>query len=198
MRRYLIWIGLGLLVALLAVAAVTVNRPYIFHGSAIQQPFQAPDFSLGDGKGGQFHLAGQRGRLVVLFFGYTHCPDVCPTTMADFAQLYQRLGKDAGRVTFVFITVDPGRDTSQVVSQYAARFNPAFVGLSGTEQQLDPVWKAYGVYHQLDKKSPTDTNYTVEHSTQIYLVDTSGDLRLTYSYGTPVDDIFQDMRYLLK
>ncbi len=200
MRRYAIWIGLGVLAALLVVAAVTVTRPYNFHGSVIQQPFQAPDFSLAGAKpsGAPFKLSAQRGQVVLIFFGYTHCPDVCPTTMADFEQIHQRLGKDAGRVKFVFITVDPGRDTPQVVSQYAARFDPAFVGLSGTEQQLAPVWKAYGVYHQIDKKSPTDTNYNVEHSTQVYLVDPSGNLRLTYSYGTPVDDILQDVRHLLR
>ncbi len=90
-----------------------------------------------------------------------------------------------------------GRDTQQVSAQYAARFDPAFYGLSGTEQQLDPVWKAYGVYRKLDKKSPTDTSYEVEHSTQVYAVDPKGNLRLTFAYGTPVDDILQDVRHLI-
>ncbi len=198
MRRYILWAGLGLLAGLLVVAAVSVSRPYTFHGSVIQQKFQAPDFSLPDGKGGQFRLADQRGKVVLIFFGFTHCPDICPTTMADFKQINQRLGKQGERVKFVFISVDPDRDTPQITSQYAANFDPSFVGLSGTEQQLDPVWKAYGVYRKLDKASPADTNYEVEHSTQIYLIDPSGNLRITYSYGTPVDDILQDTRYLLR
>jgi protein SCO1/2 len=197
MRRYAIWIGLGLLAGLLLVAAVTFTRPYTFRGSAIQQPYQAPDFTLSDGEGVPFQLSAQRGHLVLIFFGYTSCPDVCPTTMDDFKQIRQRLGQDASRVEFVFITVDPTRDTPQVASQYAARFDPTFVGLSGTEQQLDPVWKAYGVYRKLDKANPNDTSYAVEHSTQVYLVDGSGNLRLTYSYGTPTDDILQDIRHLL-
>ncbi len=201
MRRYSLWFGLavvaGLLVAAAVASLVAAARPYTNHGSVIQQDFKAPDLSLPDGKGESFQLAQQRGKVVVMFFGFTHCPDICPTTMADFARIHQRLGKDAGRVDFVFISVDPDRDTPQITAQYAAKFDPSFVGLSGTEQQLTPVWKAYGVYRQLDKKSPTDTNYNVEHSTQIYLVDPSGNLRITYSYGTPVDDMLQDIRHLL-
>lgn len=196
-RRLLLWIGLGVLIVLLATAAVTLTRPYVFHGSVIQDTYPAPEFSLTDGKGGQFDLAQQRGKVVLVFFGFTNCPDVCPTTMADFEQIRQRLGKDADKVEFVFITVDPDRDTQQVAAQYAARFDPAFYGLSGTEQQLDPVWKAYGVYRKLDKKSPTDTSYNVDHSSQVYAIDPSGNLRLTFSYGTSVDDMLQDVRHLI-
>jgi protein SCO1/2 len=197
-RRYLPWFALAIIALLLVTAAVTLTRPYTFHGSIIQGDYQAPDFNLNDGKGGQFQLAQQRGKVILVFFGFTNCPDVCPTTMADFEQIHQRLGKDAEKVDFVFITVDPDRDTPQVTAQYAARFDPAFYGLSGTEQQLDPVWKAYGVYRQLDKQSPTDTSYNVEHSSQVYAVDPSGNLRLTFVYGTPVDDMLQDVRHLLK
>src|SRR5512133_2586296 len=198
MRRFILWAGLGLLAGLLVAAAVTVSRPYTFHGSVIQQAYRAPDFSLAEGEGSSFHLADQRGKVVLVFFGFTNCPDVCPTTLADFKQIHQRLGKQGDRTEFVFITVDPDRDTPQIASRYAENFDPAFVGLSGTEQQLEPVWKAYGVYRKLDKTSSTDTTYEVEHSTQIYLIDPDGNLRITYSYGTPVDDILQDVRYLLK
>ena len=136
--------------------------------------------------------------MVLLFFGFTSCPDVCPTTLSDFKQVRQRLGKDADRVSFVFITVDPDRDTPERMAKYASGFDPSFIGLSGDEAQLGPVWKAYGVYRQLKKASADDTAYEVEHSTQLYLVDASGNLRLTYSYGTPVDDLLQDIRFLLK
>src|SRR5512133_879579 len=145
-RRYLPWLGLALLALLLVTAAVTLTRPYTYHGSVIQGTFPAPDFSLPDGKGAQFQLTQQRGKVVLIFFGFTNCPDICPTTMADFEQVRQRLGNDGDKVDFVFVTVDPDRDTPQVTAQYAARFDAAFYGLSGTEQQLDPVWKAYGVY----------------------------------------------------
>lgn len=200
MKRYLPWIGIGLLAVLVLTAAVVFTRPYAYHGSVIQQPYPAPDFTLPHGQDGQFRLSGQRGRVVLIFFGYTHCPDVCPTTLADYKQIYDRLGKDAGRVEFVFITVDPDRDTPEVTARYAAAFNPAFTGLSGDEQQLAPVWKAYGVYRKLVKPSDGADHgvYPVEHSSQTYLVAPDGNLFLTYSYGAPVDEILQDLRQLLK
>jgi protein SCO1/2 len=201
MKRYLPWIGIGVLAVLLLTAAVIFTRPYAYHGSVIQQPYPAPDFTLPHGQDGQFSLSGQRGRVVLIFFGYTHCPDVCPTTLATYKQIHDRLGKDAERVAFVFITVDPARDTPEVVARYAAAFNPAFTGLSGDEQQLASVWKDYGVYHKIVTPSNGSSDrgvYTVEHSSQTYLVAPDGSLFLTYSYGAPVDDILQDLRQLLK
>jgi protein SCO1/2 len=198
MRRTMLWISLGLLAGFLLAAGMSLGRPYELRGSTIQQPFAAPDFSLPGGRGGQFRLSDQQGRLVLVFFGYTSCPDVCPTTLADMKQIRQHLGDDAKDVEFVFITVDPERDLPEKVHQYVTAFDPAFVGLSGAEEQLAPVWKAYGVYHQSNKESPQDQQYEVEHSSQVYLVDRAGNLRLTYAFGTPVDDILQDLRYLLK
>lgn len=198
MRRLLPLTGIFLILALLGVGAFLLTRPYTFHGSLIQEPYAAPDFSLPDGKGGEFHLASQRGRVVLLFFGFTNCPDVCPTTLADLKQVRKMLGADADKLQVVFITVDPERDTTARSSAYAAGFDPTFAGLSGSEQQLSPVWQSYGVYRKLNKTSPSDTTYEVEHSSQVYLVDESGNLRLTFSYGTPIDDIYQDVRQILK
>lgn len=198
MRQMMVWIGLGLLAGFLLVAGLSLNRPYELRGSTIQQPFAAPDFSLPHGSDGQFRLADQQGHLVLIFFGYTSCPDVCPTTLSDMKQIRQRLGEDADEVRVVFITVDPERDVPEKVQGYVSAFDPAFVGLSGTEEQLAPVWKAYGVYHQDNKAGPDDQQYEVEHSSQVYLVDRAGNLRLTYAFGTPVDDILQDIRHLLK
>jgi protein SCO1/2 len=198
MRRTFFWIGLGLLMGFALAVGLYLTRPYALRGSAIQQPFAAPDFSLPDGRGGQYRLSEQQGRLVLIFFGYTSCPDVCPATLSEMKQIRQRLGADAGQVEFVFITVDPERDLPEKISTYASAFDPSFVGLSGSPEQLEPVWKAYGVYHQANKKTPTDAQYAVEHSSRIYLVDTAGNLRLTYAFGTAVDDILQDVRHLLK
>ncbi len=200
MKRYLLWIGIGLLAVLVLTAAVVFTRPYTYHGSVIQQPYPAPDFTLPHGQDGQFSLSGQRGHVVLIFFGYTHCPDVCPTTLADYKQIHDRLGKDATRVEFVFITVDPERDTPEGTARYAAAFSPAFIGLSGNEQQLAPVWKDYGVYRKLVKSGDGADKgvYPVEHSSQTYLVAPDGNLFLTYSYGEPVDEILQDLRQLLK
>lgn len=210
MKRYILGISAVLLAALLISAAFTFTRPYTYHGSLIEPPYAAPDFTL-PGKDGAFHLADQSDRVVLVFFGFTHCHDVCPTTLASYNQIHDRLGADADRVKFVFITVDPDRDTPEVTGRYAAGFNPSFIGLSGTEQELAPVWKDYGVYRKIVKDSAGatmanhgqtsgghDMSYKVEHSSQTYLIDPSGNLRLTYSYGAPIDDILQDIRYLLK
>lgn len=198
MRRILLWLGIGIAAGLLLAGAVWYNRPYTLHGSVIQQSFTAPDFSIKTAQGNEFQLSAQKGKVTLMFFGYTYCPDVCPATLSEFKQVRKNLGSDADKVNFVFITVDPDRDTPQRMAQYVAGFDPAFTGLSGSEAQLAPVWKAYGVYRQLDKASPTDTNYPVEHSTQTYLIDKTGQMRLTYPYGTPVEDMLQDVRYLLR
>jgi protein SCO1/2 len=198
MRRNLIWIGLGLALGLMAVGAFFLTRPYQYHGSLIQEDYPAPDFALPDGSGGEFRLSEERGNLVLVFFGYTFCPDVCPTTLSTMRQIHNALGRDAERVKVVFITVDPERDTPAKASEYARYFAPAFYGLSGTEDQLAPVWEDYGVYYQLNKETPEDTAYTVDHSSQVYLVDAGGNLRLTYSFGTPAEQILADVRHLLR
>jgi protein SCO1 len=195
MRKEYLFVGLGLVLGLAAVMIFALTRPYHFRGSLIDPPFPAPDFTLPSQKG-DFTLSSQRGSLVLIFFGYTNCPDVCPATLSEMKEISQRLGKDAGRVKFVFITVDPGRDSVERTGQYVSNFSPDFYGLSGSEAQLDPVWKAYGVYRSLGDTS--QSNYPVEHSAQQYLIDSSGNLRLTYSFGTPVDDILSDARYLIK
>lgn len=198
MRRYILWIGLGLALGLGLIAAYAFTRPYTFHGSLIQDAFTAPDFTLPDSRGGDFTLSAQRGKLVMIFFGYTSCPDVCPATLSELKQLRGALGRDASRVQVVFISVDPDRDTPQKIAGYVQRFDPTFAGLTADEARLDPVWKEYGVYIQRNKASPQDIAYDVEHSSQVYLVDAAGNLRLTYSFGTPVEQMLDDVRYLLR
>lgn len=199
MRRYMLWIAIGLVIGLAAaVGAGMALRPYQMHGSVIQPLAPAADFSLPAAQGAPFSLSAQRGKVVVLFFGYIHCTDVCPATLSQFKQIHQRLGADASRVRFVFVTVDPARDTPQTTAQYVAGFDPSLIGLSGSEAQLTPVWQGYGVYRKLDQTSPTDVSYAVEHSTQVYLIDRQGNLRATYPSGTPTDDMLQDVRYLLR
>jgi protein SCO1/2 len=195
MRKEYLLVGLGLALGLVAVMAFALAQPYHIRGSQIDPPFPAPDFTLPSQKG-DFTLSSQQGSLVLIFFGYTTCPDVCPATLSSMKEINQRLGKDAGRVKFVFITVDPGRDTVDRIGKYVSNFSPDFYGLSGSEAQLDPVWQAYGVYRSLG--DPADPNYLVEHSSQQYLIDPSGSLRVTYAFGTPVDDILSDVRYLLR
>ncbi len=191
--------GLILSLALVGASAAGffLTRPYTYHGTLFDSPQPAPELSLKDQNNQQFDLAAQKGSLILIFFGYTNCPDICPATMANLSQLYTLLGSQAKNVRVVFITVDPQRDTASQLQQFLAKFNPAFIGLTGSEQDLSPVWKSYGVYAQSQIIAGT-SNYLENHSDAIYLVDKAGRLRLTYDYTTPVSDLLPDVLHLLK
>jgi protein SCO1/2 len=187
----------GALAVVLLVWAVAFARPYTLHGSEINPTVPAPPIQLPRPDGSTFDLAALQGRIALIFFGYTSCPDVCPTSLADMKRIKAGLGSQAGQVEFVFISVDPQRDTPERVQGYVSGFDPTFVGLSGSQERLEPVWKAYGVYRQV-QEGATALGYLVDHSTRSYLIDIHGNLRLTYAYGTPVEDIVRDIRHLLK
>lgn len=190
-------IGLGLAAALILVSGLWLaTQPYSFHGAVIEPATRAPDFTLTTQTGESFRLSAQTGNVLVLFFGYTSCPDVCPTTLMAFKKIRARLPRDTDRTRFVFITVDPERDTPAKLRDYLAAFDPAFIGLTGTIAELEPVWRAYGVYRAKVPGS-SDLAYTVDHSSRTYVIDASGNLRVTYSYGEDVDNIAQDLTHLL-
>jgi protein SCO1/2 len=201
MKSKLMLAGIGVMVGLaaLAVAMFIVSaQQYAMHGSVIEPAVPAPALVLKATNGNTFDLAQQHGKLLLVFFGYTSCPDVCPATLAQLRQVVTQLGTQAGEVQVVFVTVDPDRDTLETMQRYISAFTPAFTGLTGTEDQLDPVWTAYGVYHKIRPNSTHPENYTVDHSTFVYLIDPKGRLRLTYPIGTNVDDMVQDIKHLLK
>lgn len=197
MRRYGVWLIVGAIAGFMLIAAAALLKPHSFRGSLVLPPVPAPDFSLDNGQGSSTSLKDFRGRFVVLFFGYTACPDVCPTSLSEMKLVRKRLGKLAEDVQVILITVDPERDTPQRTAQYAASFSPDFIGLSGSEAELEPVWKDYGVYHE-KRPSSSAAGYLVDHSAFLYVIDRNGNLRETFSFGTPVDDIVDDLRYLLK
>jgi protein SCO1/2 len=163
----------------------------------IDNPQTAPEIELADANGKPFALSQQQGKVTLLFFGFTNCTDICPATLSEMKTLRQQLGVKGNQLTVVLTSVDPQRDTPATLRDYVAAFDPQVIGLTGTEGELEPIWKAYGVARDL----PADTtsgDYEVEHSSNVYLVDKQGRLRLTYSFGTPVEDILSDVRYLLK
>ncbi len=194
-----LWLYLGLVIAALALGACHLDSPknYTFHGTVLEPAESAPDFTLTDDHGQPFQLKTQQGKVVLLYFGYTRCPDVCPLTLGKLAQVRQALGPDAGPVEVVFITVDPERDTAQVLQDYMARFDPTFVGLRGTWPELDPVVKSYGVTAQkLDLATGTPLGQ-VEHSSYIYVIDRAGRWRVLFSQDASVADIGADVGFLL-
>jgi protein SCO1/2 len=157
----------------------------------------ARDFQLTDHDGRPRTLKDFRGKAVVVFFGYTHCPDVCPTTLSENAEAKRLLGPDGAKVQGVFVTVDPQRDTPEMLKAYMANFGPDFVALRGTPEQLAAVAKEYKIYYKkVDGKTPD--SYTMDHSAGSYVYDPQGRVRLYTRYGTGPEALASDLKILLK
>jgi protein SCO1/2 len=198
-KKKLIIGGLIALVVLAIAGAETFLPAYKFRGSVIDPPVPASNFTLKDQNGQAFQLSDQRGKIVLMFFGYTNCPDICPVTLAQFKQARAQLSHQADRVRFVFITVDPDRDTAEKMKTYLGAIDPAIFGLGGSQAELEQVWRAYGVYRQRQPgQSQDDYADLLEHSSRVYLVDTQGNLHVTYPFGLVPDDVVQDVQYLLR
>lgn len=199
MKSRLGFLGLGVILglALTLVAWQVRDRFYTYQGSLIDPPIPAADFQLTDQHGQHFRLSEQRGKVVLIFFGYIHCPDVCPVTLSEFKQIKQRLGDQAEKVRFVFITVDPERDSTEKVRAHMANFDPSIVGLTGERSELEAVWSSYGVYQEkVDTGSAT--GYLVDHTARVYAIDRHGNWRLTYPFGMEVEKLEKDVAHLVR
>jgi len=201
MDRKTLMVGIGsfLLIGIVAAWTILFGKPASFRGTAYEEPYPlASDFTLTRADGSGFQLSEMRGKTVLLFFGYTSCPDVCPTTMAELNQAMKQLGeKDAGRVQVLFVTVDPGRDTPDRTQEYVNHFNSSFIGLSGTENELAQVWSKYGVFREV-VEGTSALGYLVNHTARVTLIDANGNLRLSFNFEMPVDDIVHDLKLILK
>jgi len=200
MYKKVMMVGLGLLVLIGVVMAGVLLFPKTdtFRGTLYDPALPAPEIVLGRDNGSSFRLSEQQGNVVLLFFGYTSCPDVCPTTLSELRKVKEELGSKAEQVKVVFVTVDPERDTPEQIQKYVSIFNPAFIGLSGSLEELEPVWKDYGVYREVEEVATSAAGYLVNHTARVYLIDQDGNLRLSYSFGTPTDDIVHDLKILFK
>ncbi len=169
-----------------------------YRGSALEPPIPVPDFQLQDEHGQPFRLSDQRGRVVLLFFGYTSCPDVCPTTLATWRQVHEALGADAEDVRFLFVTVDPERDTTERLGTHVDAFHPDFVGLTGSQEELEAVYAIFDVFYEVDASSQSALGYLVSHTATTFVIDPEGQWRLRESYGTLPEDLVHDIRQLLE
>jgi protein SCO1/2 len=186
--------------AVLAVTLIVVlgfRQPYTFHGTVIDPPLPLTDFTLQTADNKPFQLSDVEGKITLLFFGYTSCPDVCPITLGTFKQVLERLGDDAAKVEFVMITADPERDTPDKVSTYVSRFSPEFIGLSGNLSALRPVWEELGVYVE-KQDTESAAGYLVSHTSSVFVIDRSGNLLMTFPYGTSAIDMTNDLKHLLR
>jgi len=189
---------LRILMVLLLVAFIASceepSLPSPFHATDVSAKFSHADFNLTDQNGKTRTLADFRGKVVALFFGYTHCPDVCPTTLADMAQVRRMLGKDADRVQVLFVTVDPERDKPELLVKYMSVFDPSFLGLYGDALATAQAAKAFSVSFI---KQPTTTGYSMDHSVGTFLIDPEGRVRLRTPYEQRPAWIADDIRLLL-
>jgi len=182
--------------ALLGLSACTPDKP-AFKGVDITGADYAKDFSLADQNGQTRTMKDFSGKVVVVFFGYTQCPDVCPTTLQELLEVRRMLGADGEKLQAVFITVDPERDTADMLKAYMANFDPSFVALRPMPEQMQSLLKDFKIYaKKVEGKSPT--SYTMDHSAQSYLYDPQGRLRLFNRYGTGAQAVADDARLLLK
>lgn len=169
-----------------------------FRGSTIGTPIPpAFEFELQQPDSTPFRLADQRGKVVLIFLGYTNCPDFCPATMGKFAQIAETLGEDAANVAFVFITVDPERDTPEVIADYMDRFDPRFIGLTGSAEELQQVWNGYFVGTVFREAVEGELGYVLAHPTRVFVIDKQGLLRITFPFELTAADMSHDVQLLL-
>ncbi len=182
------------LLFLILLLAGCAKLPSPFHANDVSSNFGQVDFHLTDPQGKARTLADFRGKVVVVFFGYTHSPDVCATTLVDLAEMQKLLGKDADRVQVLFITIDPERDKAELLAQYVPAFNPSFVGLYGDAEATAQAARTFYIAYQ---KQPTSSGYNMNHSTGIYLLDPKGRVRLNAQQTQHIDWLVEDVHLLL-
>lgn len=192
-------IAAGLLAAgALLLAGCSDNGKPGFSAIDLTGADYAKDFALNDHNGQARTLKDFQGKIVVMFFGYTQCPDVCPTSMTELVAVKKLLGPDGEKLQGLFVTVDPARDTPEIMKSYMANFDPSFLALyAATPEKLAAVAKDYKVYYKkVDGKTPT--SYTMDHSAGMYIYDTQGRLRLYSRYGSGAGALAADIKMLLQ
>lgn len=181
---------------LLVVAWVAVSR---LGQPAQSLPVQSTggDFTLTDHNSTPFALTSLRGKVVLIFFGYSLCPDVCPTTLSKLSSVVRRLGDERTKITTLYITVDPERDTPEVLKVDLASFDLDAVGLTGSRADIDRVLKMYGASYEIVPKPESAARYSVTHTTTLYALDTKGRVRLQFRYEASVDEIVAGLKAIL-
>jgi len=187
---------LAVIAAAMLLAACSPEAP-TFKGADITGASFGRELALADHHGKARTLADFRGKAVVIFFGFTQCPDVCPTALSALAEAMRRLGPDAARVQVLFVTIDPERDTADLLSRYVPAFHPSFLGLRGDAEATARVAKEFKVLYQKVPGQTPDT-YTMDHSAGLYLFDPQGRLRVFESHGQGAEAIAHDLAQLLR
>ena len=187
----------ALLLSIILAAGVAHAADGKLKSGVFDPPRRAPEFALAGSDGNELRLERFRGKVVALGFGFSHCPEVCPTTLATLAKARRKLGADAPGMQVVYVTVDPERDSPERLRSYLSSFDPSFVGATGKPEELAKVRDAYGIV-ATRKLGKDPARYAVDHSSFVYLIDRAGGLRALVPYGRSADDIAHDVAILLK
>jgi protein SCO1/2 len=199
-KRRRLW---GIL-ALLAVFAVALFAVWLLlgrnaqpeHGILLDATSEPADFTLDSSLGRPVSLADYRGKHTLLYFGYTFCPDVCPTTLADLRMMMAALGDKAKDLQVLFVSVDPERDTPERLGAYLSAFDPSFVGLTGTPEEIEPIASKFGIFYQ-KHEADSAAGYLVDHTSVVIVVDPEGRPRLIFPHGTTGEQMAEDMGKLI-
>lgn len=190
-------VGISLLAGAAGLLSACAEKKVAFRGVDLTGAEYARDLPLTDHHGQARHLKDFAGKVVVVFFGYTQCPDVCPTSLQELAEAKRLLGADGERLQGIFVTVDPERDTPEVLKAYMGNFDPSFLALRGTPEQLAAVAKDFKVYYKkVEGKTPT--SYTMDHSAGSYLYDPQGRIRVYHRYASGAPALAEDVKTLLQ
>ena len=180
----------------MALLATGCSEPQRFHSTDISAADWGKDFHLTDHAGQSRRLADFKGKAVVLFFGYTQCPDICPTTLASMRDALKLLGDDAARVQVLFVTLDPARDKPELLAAYVPLFDPGFIGLRGDDETIAALARDFKVFYTRQPGTTPD-NYSIDHSTASYAYDPQGRLRLLLRHGESPANVAADLKLLL-
>jgi protein SCO1/2 len=190
-----------LLFTLIILAATACNSgppdPSQFKGTMMPAAIPAPDFTLTGADGQDVQLSDYQDKIVLLYFGYTFCPDVCPSSLTDLKLVQNKLDEAGEKIQVIMVTVDPDRDTPEKMAEYVDYFHPTFIGLSGAQEKIDAAAEGFGVYYEKHEGTAA-TGYLVDHTARIFVIEPDGSYRLSFGFGTPVDDIVSDLRLLLR
>jgi protein SCO1/2 len=193
--RWLAAMAIAALIAPGGIGWLAGKQDYVFHGITTEAP-KAAEFTLAAHTGARVRLSDFRGKMVLLYFGYTNCPGICPTTLAEVNRALTALGRSAARIQVMMVTVDPERDTPARLATYMPHFNPTFLGLTGTPQEVAAVAAKYGIYVKKNEETGRG-DYLVDHTSMVIVIDAAGRIRLLFPFGATVEDMTSDLNHLL-